>query len=354
MSDAEKSTISLRCAVDCGGRNLQCVDVVVPCYNYGHFLQKCVGSILSQADVDVRVLILDDASPDNTADIGAILASNDKRVTFRRHEANKGHIATYNEGIDWASGDFFLLLSADDYLLPGALSRASQLMRSEPDVGFTFGNALVLLPDGSTERLDPFGTSNAIPRWKVLSGLEFIRLSGASNIVPTPTAVVRTSLQKRVGGYRRELPHAGDMEMWLRLASCSAVGFINDGQAVYRRHNANMSRHYFADSMILDLQQRNKACELLFSHGEVNIREDPELRRFLANDLAMAALRRAGVAFNRSDLAAAAAIQRFALEVSPEVRRSWPWAKLAFKQAIGPKCWHALNSVLRPSAGRHC
>ncbi|MGO7624499.1 glycosyltransferase family 2 protein, partial [Rhizobium ruizarguesonis] len=78
-------------------------------------LEECVGSVLSQAGVDVRVLILDYCSPDNTPEVGMALASRDKRVTYRRHTANKGHISTYNGGIEWAGGDLFLLLSADDY-----------------------------------------------------------------------------------------------------------------------------------------------------------------------------------------------------------------------------------------------
>lgn len=77
---------------------MQRVDVVIPCYNYAHFLEECVGSVLSQAGVDVRVLILDDYSPDNTPEVGMALASRDKRVTYRRHTANEGHIATYNGG----------------------------------------------------------------------------------------------------------------------------------------------------------------------------------------------------------------------------------------------------------------
>jgi glycosyltransferase involved in cell wall biosynthesis len=103
-------------------------DVIVPCYRYGHFLRECVESVLSQAVENVRILIIDDASPDNTAEVAADLVREDSRVPFVRHTINKGHIATYNEWIEWASADYMLLLSADDYLLPGALSRAANLL----------------------------------------------------------------------------------------------------------------------------------------------------------------------------------------------------------------------------------
>ena len=98
------------------------IDVFIPCYNYGRFLYQCVNSVLGQAGVDVRVLVIDDASSDNTAEVAAALAREDPRVTVIRHSTNKGHIDTYNEGIEWASADYMLLLSADDYLLPGALA----------------------------------------------------------------------------------------------------------------------------------------------------------------------------------------------------------------------------------------
>ncbi|MGZ2384914.1 glycosyltransferase [Rhizobium leguminosarum] len=328
---------------------MQRVDVVIPCYNYSHFLQECVESVLSQAGVDVRVLILDDCSPDKTPEVGKALASRDQRVTYRRHAANMGHIATYNEGIDWAGGDLFLLLSADDYLLPGALDRSAELMRNYPDVGLVFGNALIAEPNGMSKRADPLGDNHVYPQ-QILSGRQFMRLSGARNLVPTPTAVVRTALQKQVGGYNKELPHAGDMEMWLRLASHAGVGFINADQAVYRQHAANMSLQYYGENILSDLRQRKMAFDILFSQAPDSLRKDKMLRRFLARDLGKQALRQAGIAFNNFDVATALAIQRFALEVSPDVRNSLPWIKLVCKQTIGPQYWYALNSIRRRAA----
>ena len=69
------------------------VDVFVPCYNYGRFLRECVESVLSQGGVDVRVLILDDASSDDSREVGRALAAADPRVEYRRHAVNRGHIA---------------------------------------------------------------------------------------------------------------------------------------------------------------------------------------------------------------------------------------------------------------------
>ena len=208
------------------------VDVIVPCYRYGHFLRQCVESVLTQSLQNVRVLIIDDASPDSTAEVAADLVRDDPRVTFVRHSVNKGHIATYNEGIEWASADYMLILSADDYLLPGALSRAADLMDAHSEVGFTFGNVIERSDSGTETPVKCVVDATKNSGRRILGGLELIELSGPGNIVSTCTAVVRTELQKRLGGYRRELPHAGDMEMWLRFAAHASVGFVSSFQGI--------------------------------------------------------------------------------------------------------------------------
>ena len=76
------------------------VSVIVPCYRYADVLQGCVSSILAQRGVDVRVLIIDDCSPDDTPAVASRLADADARVEYRRNEANLGLIATANEGLD--------------------------------------------------------------------------------------------------------------------------------------------------------------------------------------------------------------------------------------------------------------
>ena len=109
------------------------VDVFVPCYNYGRYLRQCVDSVLSQSHRNVSVLIIDDASPDQTEEVARELVAQDSRVAYRRHESNRGHIATYMEGWEWADGDYVLLLSADDLLTPGALERAVAALDAHPE-----------------------------------------------------------------------------------------------------------------------------------------------------------------------------------------------------------------------------
>ena len=103
--------------------------VVVPCYNYGHYLRQLVAGVLDQQGVDVDIIIVDDCSPDGSGDIAASIAAFNPRVSFIRHEHNKGHIQTYNDGLQEATGDYVVLLSADDLLPKNALSRAVALLK---------------------------------------------------------------------------------------------------------------------------------------------------------------------------------------------------------------------------------
>src|SRR5713101_563174 len=319
------------------------VDVIVPCYRYGHFLRQCVESVLAQSVPNVRVLIIDDASPDNTSEVTADLAREDSRVIFLRHTANRGHIATYNEGIEWASGDYMLILSADDYLLPGALTRSASLMDAYPEVGFTFGKAVTFDDRGSREQRDSVMDK---ADWRILAGPEFIELSGSHNIVATPTAVVRTGLQKQVGGYRRELPHSGDMEMWLRLAAHASVGVLGACQAVYRRHAGNMSLAYRAQGLLADLQQRKAALDCFFETCGHALPNAQLLHRRFFWSLGCDAVGLASTAFNERTMEVSEQLSEFALRVCPEVKKSLPWTKLVCKRSIGYGTWHALQSAV--------
>jgi GT2 family glycosyltransferase len=307
-------------------------------------LRECVESVLSQENVDVRVLIVDDCSPDNTADVGKQLAALDRRVEFRRHTANQGHISTYNEGIDWACADLFLLLSADDYLAPGALSRASKLFATDPDISFVFGNAFLLFDDNTRQALEPFG--GEFPSGTaILPCLEFVKAMKGQNIVPTPTAVVRTSAQKQVGGYRHDLPHAGDMAMWLRLSAEGPAGFVNATQAVYRMHSQNMSRSY-SSARLPDVQQRRAAIEHFLEQSAAKLTDPASFRKILFESLGRNAAYQASEALNEGDLETSRRLSELAKELHPGVWRTSSWLRLLLTRAVGPRAWRLLRSAL--------
>ena len=317
-------------------------DVIVPCYNYGRFLPACVDSVLGQADCDVRVLVLDDQSSDDSLAVARRLAARDSRVTVVHHPANRGHIATYNEGIDWVSAKYMLLLSADDLLAPGALGRALQLMETNPNVGFVYGRALKFSTDSEAVVTEPSRSGET--RSSVCKGIDFIKAVCATPVcpVPTATAVVRTSIQKRIGGYRPELPHAGDLEMWLRFAANGDLGMIDAVQAFTRVHGENMRFAYLANRMIGDYRQRYDAFRLFFASEWAAAPGIDNLPALAYRRLAEEILWDAAHAFEEGCGEQVDTLAGLAREVHPAIVRSPQWWKLSLKRLIGVRAWRGV------------
>ncbi|MDH7793426.1 glycosyltransferase [Ochrobactrum sp. AN78] len=220
--------------------HLPTVDIAIPNYNYGHYLLECANSVLSQTGVAVRLLIIDNASTDNSAALARTLAANDLRVELLLRPENLGPHASFNQAIDWARSEFFLILCADDLLSPGALARSAQLLQQCPDVHLAFGVAQSISEQERPPQKRAFVHGGD---WDIVEGKRFIECAcrHAFNPVAGPTALVRTEIQKRVGYYRPQLPHTDDLEMWLRFAIWGNVASTRDVQAFARVHTANQS-----------------------------------------------------------------------------------------------------------------
>lgn len=333
------------------------VDVVVPCHRYGAVLPIAVRSVLDQPGVDVRVLVIDDASGDGSADVARALAELDSRVEVVEHAVNKGHLATYDEGLlEWCKADYSVLLSADDALTPGALGRATALLDAHPGVGFAYGRPLHW--DGS-HPLPPARTESR--GVTVYPGHTWLRRRFVlgNGCITSPEVVVRTSLQQSLGGYDRRLPHTGDIEMWMRFALAADVGYLRGvDQAYYRVHGANMSTAYYGGSGVLDLQQRLAAYDVVMETAPGLLPDAHELHARLRRTLARDALRRAGRAYDRGAAAdePIAEMIEFARSTVPDVTRLPEWHTLRLRQAItqrvGPRATSALRPLVLTAAGR--
>jgi hypothetical protein len=320
------------------------VSVVVPCYRYGHFLRDCVGSILDQEGVDVRVLIIDDASPDDSAEVAERLAAEDDRVEVRRHAVNRGHIATYNEGLlEWADCDYSVLISADDMLTPGSLARATAVLEANPAVGFVYAHAIDW--DDSGPRPPARTQTTGATIW---SGQEWLRslCKLGYTVVSGPAVVVRTELQQRVGGYLPELPHTGDVEMWMRLAVHADVAYLKGAdQAYYRIHGTQMTVERVP---LVDLRQRKAAYDALFDAHSERIPDASRLAARANREMARQALWQACRAYERRrmDSTPIAELVEFAHTTYPQADRLPEAFGLRWRRRVGPQVCPYLQPVL--------
>ena len=258
------------------------VDIAIPSYQYGRYLRTCVESVLSQEGVALRVLIIDNASTDDSLDVARQLANEDARVEVRVHHSNVGPHASFNEGIDWASADYFLILCADDFLVPHALSRAVDVMERHPNVGLTYGRAHRL---GESDEAPRDSASSAA--WDVQPGAAAFERFCTTGICPVLgcTAVVRTMVQKQAGHYRPSLPHTDDFELWMRFAAIADVATTDTVQAVIRVHDAARSRSE-REHLLRDIESCQAAFDSFFGQEGRRLASGSRLSRIAHRSLA--------------------------------------------------------------------
>lgn len=109
------------------------VSVIVPTYNYGKFLSRALQSIIKQTHNDIEIIVIDDASTDDTQDI----VKSYPQVIYKRNSVNLGVSASRNKGIEIASGDIITFLDADDWLQPDAIERQLPYF-ADPSIGVVY------------------------------------------------------------------------------------------------------------------------------------------------------------------------------------------------------------------------
>ncbi|WP_454021078.1 glycosyltransferase [Azospirillum sp. Marseille-Q6669] len=200
------------------------VTVVVPCYNYGRFVEEAVDSVLAQTLTDLEVIVVDDGSTDPfTKDV---LDRLDRpRVTVLR-QANAGLPMARNNGIALARGTYICCLDADDTLELSYLEKAVAVMEARADVGFVYSWLRLFGDEEGIWRTAPFD-------------LERITIENHVSV----SAVFRRSLWAAAGGYSPVMRGGyEDWEFWLRLGSLGVEGWcIAEPLMNHRRHGRTMT-----------------------------------------------------------------------------------------------------------------
>ncbi|HEY5333490.1 MAG TPA: glycosyltransferase family A protein [Solirubrobacterales bacterium] len=318
------------------------VKVIVPCFNYAHFLPGCVESILGQEGVDVSVLVVDDTSPDDTPAVSQALIEADDRVEYRRHLENIGLISTVNEGLGWADdADYVVVISADDRLAPGALARSVKVMSEHPSVGMAYGSALRFEDDETMGE----GLRERWQGTKVWKGRRWVRVRcrEGHNCIASPEAMVRVAVQRQVGEYDLDSHHASELNMWLRIAAISDIAYIKGAhQAFYRVHQTSMLRTMLRSKKgaLTDISTRRIAFNKAFDSIGSGLPGAERLRGMANRALASQALWIASRAYDKGSLddaegAAAGEWIEFAAATYPELRRLPRWWGLKARQRIG-------------------
>ena len=182
--------------------------VLLPVYNGGGYLQAAIESILTQDDPDFEFLIIDDCSPDGSAEVIRRYAAADNRIRAIFHDRNLGLAATLNEGLAEAGSELVARMDQDDEALPNRLSTQIRFMGSRPDVAVAGAFVYHMGRTPAYDRLVKLPVEHH----------EIVAALPKENCFYHPSVMLRKSSILSLGGYRPEYKNSEDYDLWLRTA----------------------------------------------------------------------------------------------------------------------------------------
>lgn len=219
------------------------VSVVIPMHNSERYVRASLESVLAQTYENIDVVLVDDASTDDSR---AALASTleDSRVRYIRNGRNLGQFGTVNVGLAAAWGELIAVHHDDDVMLPQRLQRQAAWLAAHPEAGAVFATDLYIDPCGRE-----FGRTTLPAELRGVEVLEYpvvldTLLRYGNVFLRTPTNLVRATVYREVGAYSEEWALRGDIEMWLRLARRGPIGLLDEPLVQYRWGHENESARY--------------------------------------------------------------------------------------------------------------
>jgi glycosyltransferase involved in cell wall biosynthesis len=223
---------------------LATVSIIIPTRNRHEFLRRAITSVLEQTYQDFELIVVDDASNDNTSQI--VAEFKDPRIGFVRHPHRKGGSAARNTGIANAKGRYLAFLDDDDEWLPEKLARQMAVLVAGPaELGCVYtGCVMVNRASGKI-----FNQYRPTKRGDLSHELLHENCVGS-----TSTMLLKRECLERVGGFDETLPSCQDYDLWIRIAQEFEFEVISEP----------LFKYYFQDRKISNnLDALNTGLEML-------------------------------------------------------------------------------------------
>lgn len=230
------------------------VSFVVPAFNYGRYLNEALDSIAHQSlAVDYEIIVVDDASTDETPDV--VRAFDDSRLVYVRRRENCGTTATIIHGLELARGTYIAELSADDRYRPDFLSHTLPILEQNTEVGMVYGD-VAAIDAGGNLLADPWvgNVSRQLHQHRAFKGNE-LELMLLHNPAASQARLMRSALVKQELPFPKWLySRFGPFDWYenVRIAREQPVCYIPRTLAEYRLHPKNQHRR----AMVSDYSER--------------------------------------------------------------------------------------------------
>jgi len=215
------------------------ISVCVPTYNYARYLPEAIGSVLGQSLPDFELLIIDDASTDDTRRVVEGSAGKDPRIDFRVNPVNLGMVENWNLCLRGARGTYVKFLFGDDLLAsPEALRRMAAILDADPSVSLVASARNVI---DETSRVK--AVRSHFPDGLVVDGPAVIRrcLVAQENLIGEPSAVMFRRDQA-ARGFDPRYSQFVDLEMWLHLLEKGRFAYLREPLCSFREHPEQRTR----------------------------------------------------------------------------------------------------------------
>jgi len=192
-------------------RNKPVVSIIIPTYNRAHFIGRAIRSVLNQTYTDFEVIVVDDASIDDTEEV--VKNIKDPRIRYIRHETNKGGAAARNTGIKASKGELIAFQDSDDEWLPEKLEKQMKVFENVPaKVGVVYTDMWRITKN---KRKYYFSSPMITPEDGIIykQALDYKVMN-----IGIQTAVIKREVFEKVGMFDEKFPRFIDLEFFIRVS----------------------------------------------------------------------------------------------------------------------------------------
>lgn len=206
------------------------VSAIIPVFNAAHFVADAIESILAQTRRPDEIVVVDDGSTDDTAQVVARYASQGVRYIYQQ---NRGPGSARNRGIQETKGELIAFLDADDLWLPAKTEVQAAYLAAHPSVALVSCDRWMWKIEKGRRSIERFGPPQ---------GVSARREVMVRNIVGNPSQVmVRRDAVASAGCFDTTMRWAEEWDLWTRIAARAEIGFIHQPLCVYRWHSSGLA-----------------------------------------------------------------------------------------------------------------
>lgn len=208
------------------------ISVIIPTYNYARFIGFCLESIFAQTYKDFEIIVVDDGSTDDTAEV---LKKYEDKIHYI-YQPNKGPAVASNAGIKVAKGEYIAFIGSDDLWLPDKLEDQVRVFNEDMKVGIVFSDASSFNENGIISK-------SILEEENICTGFCFERLFMGNYLIMS-TVMIRKACLEKSGLFDEELSSVEDYDLCLRISAFYKIEFVDKILAMRRVHPSNISKNF--------------------------------------------------------------------------------------------------------------